>query len=281
MPCSGIVVARLPDGGWSAPSAIGTAGFGMGGQIGAELTDFVIILNTEAAVKAFSHGGNVTLGGNLSVAAGPVGRSAEASGTIANLAAVYSYSKTKGLFAGISVEGSVILERKDTNSTFYNRKVSAKEILQGQVPPPACAKDLYAALDKRSGQFGSTVTSSEFDDNNNNYNNSSLGRSSTSAASYAHQEATSNNRQTWAGVERPPQASAATTIPRAAPPPPPQRSKTAVALYDFHGERDGDLSFKKGDLIVISKQTDSTNDWWEGRCAGRDGCFPANYVQIN
>jgi SH3 domain-containing YSC84-like protein 1 len=60
----------------------------------------VFILNTEGAVRAFSLGGNVTLGANLSVAAGPVGRSAEGAGTIANLAPIYAYSKTKGLFAG-------------------------------------------------------------------------------------------------------------------------------------------------------------------------------------
>lgn len=60
------MVARLDDGTWSAPSAIGTGGMGFGGQIGAELTDFVIILNNRAAVKSFSQGGNVTLGGNLS-----------------------------------------------------------------------------------------------------------------------------------------------------------------------------------------------------------------------
>ena len=59
---SGLVVARLASGEWSAPSAIGTAGMGVGGQIGAELTDFVIILNTQAAVDAFSMGGNVTMG---------------------------------------------------------------------------------------------------------------------------------------------------------------------------------------------------------------------------
>ncbi|CAG8585100.1 14807_t:CDS:2, partial [Cetraspora pellucida] len=61
---SGLVVARLEDGSWSAPSAIATGGMGFGGQIGAEITDFVIVLNSRAAVKSFMHGGNVTLGGN-------------------------------------------------------------------------------------------------------------------------------------------------------------------------------------------------------------------------
>jgi lipid-binding SYLF domain-containing protein len=84
--------------GWSAPSAIGTAGVGAGGQIGVEVTDFVIILNTKDAVKAFSTG-NVTLGGALSVAAGPMGRTGEVAGTVNNFAAVYSYSKSKGMHA--------------------------------------------------------------------------------------------------------------------------------------------------------------------------------------
>ncbi|KAJ1918919.1 hypothetical protein H4219_002275 [Mycoemilia scoparia] len=143
---SGLVVARLADGTWSAPSAIGTAGVGFGGQIGGELTDFVIVLNTPSAVKAFSHGGNVTLGGNLSATAGPWGRNAEASGAILNVAPIFSYSKSKGLFAGVSLEGSVIVERKDANEKFYGKRVAAKDLLTGSTPPPPQADVLYRAL---------------------------------------------------------------------------------------------------------------------------------------
>ncbi|PNI18258.1 SH3YL1 isoform 28, partial [Pan troglodytes] len=71
---SGIVVARLPDGKWSAPSAIGIAGLGGGFEIGIEVSDLVIILNYDRAVEAFAKGGNLTLGGNLTVAVGPLGR---------------------------------------------------------------------------------------------------------------------------------------------------------------------------------------------------------------
>jgi len=129
---------------WSAPSAIGTGGMVseehlylictlviIVGQIGAEVTDFVIVLNSRDSVKSFMHGGNVTLGGNLSgiinifllivieiprlyaydklilsihcaVAAGPVGRTAEGAGSVSvgHVAAIFSYSKTKGLFVG-------------------------------------------------------------------------------------------------------------------------------------------------------------------------------------
>lgn len=78
---SGVIVARLPDGSWSAPSAIVTAGAGVGGQIGAEITDFVFILNNKAAVDSFAQMGSITLGANVSVAAGPLGRNAEGAGT--------------------------------------------------------------------------------------------------------------------------------------------------------------------------------------------------------
>src|SRR5215472_3210891 len=70
----GVVIARLPDGSWSGPSAIGTGGAGFGFQVGGQVTEFVIILNTRAAVEAFAQGGNIEFGGALSAAAGPVGR---------------------------------------------------------------------------------------------------------------------------------------------------------------------------------------------------------------
>ena len=78
---TGIVVARIEKG-WSGPSAIGTGGIGFGFQVGAQVSELVIVLNTPEAVNAFSKGGNVTLGGSLSVAAGPIGRDAEASLTL-------------------------------------------------------------------------------------------------------------------------------------------------------------------------------------------------------
>ncbi|KAJ3301706.1 hypothetical protein HDV03_000472 [Kappamyces sp. JEL0829] len=145
---TGLVVAKLENGEWSAPSAIMTLGSGIGWQIGAEKTDYVIILNTQAAVDAF-FSPNVTLGGNLSVAAGPYGRSAEAAvEPTSKFAAIYSYSNSQGLFAGMSLEGSVILERKDANEQFYKEKVTAKELLSGFVPKPSGAEVLYTALNK-------------------------------------------------------------------------------------------------------------------------------------
>ncbi|PVU96748.1 hypothetical protein BB561_000986 [Smittium simulii] len=158
---TGLVIAKLPDGSWSAPSAIGTLGIGFGGQIGGELTDFVMILNNENAVKAFSRGGNFTLGTNLSIAAGPTGRSVEVGGSIREAAAVYSYSKTKGLFAGVSIEGTLILEREDANQNFYKYTISSKELLLGKVLKPQQAQKLYDAIEKRSSNSKNYVLKSE------------------------------------------------------------------------------------------------------------------------
>ena len=142
---TGVVVART-DKGWSAPSAIGTGGAGIGFQAGVEITEFVILLNTPAAVDAFAKQANVTLGGNLSAAAGPVGRTAEAG--VALQAAVYTYSRSQGLFAGVSLEGSGIGTRDEVNAGYYGKPVTAGEILSGKVQPPAGAQKLSAALSK-------------------------------------------------------------------------------------------------------------------------------------
>jgi len=142
---TGVVLARTGKG-WSGPSAIGTGGLGVGFQAGAEVTEFVIILNTPAAVEAFSKQANVTLGGNLSVAAGPVGRSAE--GSVALQSAMYSYSRTQGLFAGVSLEGTGIGVRDEVNQGYYGRAVTANDILSGKVPPPAGAGRLLSVLSK-------------------------------------------------------------------------------------------------------------------------------------
>lgn len=142
---SGVVVQRVASG-WSGPSAIGTAGIGVGFQAGAEVSEFIIVLNTPAAVEAFAKHSNVTLGGNLTVAAGPVGRSAEAS--VGLQAAVYSYSRSQGLFAGVSLEGTAIHTRHDVNEAYYGKPVYADEILSGQIQAPAGASALTAILSK-------------------------------------------------------------------------------------------------------------------------------------
>lgn len=148
---SGLVVARLPDGSWSAPSAIAAAGGGFGGQIGFELTDFVFVLNDTSAVKTFAQVGSITLGGNVSLAAGPVGRNAEAAGaaSLKSVSGIFSYSKTKGLFAGVSLEGMAIIERRDANEKLYGTRYTAQQLLTGSVRPPPAADSLMSVLNSR------------------------------------------------------------------------------------------------------------------------------------
>ncbi|KAH9480595.1 SH3 domain-containing protein [Psilocybe cubensis] len=148
---SGLVIARLPDGSWSAPSCIATGGVGWGLQIGADITDFVIVLNSEDAVRAFSMGGNVTIGGNISASAGPIGTGGSVQASLAHPAPMFSYSKSKGLFAGLSLEGTVLIERKDANRDFYGSPVPAKDILGGRVPPPEVASRLYEIIEAAEG----------------------------------------------------------------------------------------------------------------------------------
>uniref|UniRef100_A0A673I3P9 SH3 and SYLF domain containing 1 n=1 Tax=Sinocyclocheilus rhinocerous TaxID=307959 RepID=A0A673I3P9_9TELE len=107
-------------------------------------SDFVIILNQRRAVDAFSKGGNLTLGGNFTVAVGPLGRNLEAGVAFRSTAAVYSYCKSRGLYAGVSLFQylmcALLLIR------FYGQDIRASAILNGDVEPPPEAYDLYTSL---------------------------------------------------------------------------------------------------------------------------------------
>ena len=141
----GIVIARTAHG-WSGPSAIGTGGAGFGFQAGVQVSEFVLVLNTDEAVKAFAHGANVKIGGDISAAAGPVGRAAGAG--VMPLAAIYTYSRNQGLFAGVSLDGTVIAARNDANRKYYGGEVTPEEILSGKAKAPAGAKKLTAELSR-------------------------------------------------------------------------------------------------------------------------------------
>ncbi|CBQ71885.1 related to YSC84-protein involved in the organization of actin cytoskeleton [Sporisorium reilianum SRZ2] len=149
---AGVVVARTDDGHWSAPAAIGIGGLGGGFNAGAEVTDFLIVLNSKAAVRSFMATGSLQLGGNLSVAVGPLGRSAEASGSVntkGRVAAMFSYSKSKGLYGGISVEGTVLVNREDANVKAYGMHgKNPKQILSGAVERPSWSNGLIQTIDR-------------------------------------------------------------------------------------------------------------------------------------
>ncbi len=144
---SGIMVVRTQDRGWSNPVFFKLAGGSFGLQAGAQSSDVILVFNSRRSLDYIS-GGKFTLGVDASVAAGPVGRSAEA-GTDLNLRAeILSYSKSRGLFAGISLEGAALYVDYDANAAFYNKPgVLPADIFKGATPPPPpVAEDLKNIL---------------------------------------------------------------------------------------------------------------------------------------
>ena len=126
----GLVLARdIHSGQWSAPCAVGCAGMSIGAQAGGELNTVMLILNNAKAVESFSGSASVTLGANLSVAVGPVGRHADVGGVAGNTkhAACYSYSVSRGAFLGVALDGTVVFTRDRLNHVFYGHPASAKQ----------------------------------------------------------------------------------------------------------------------------------------------------------
>ena len=147
---TGLVVARLGENQqWSAPCAIGTAGMSWGALIGAQISDHVFLLMTDAAVELmFNNDGNLQLGADIGVAVGPMGRAIEADFVASRgaFAPIYTYSLSKGMYAGISLDGKVIVTRNRVNEKFYGREVTGQQILDGEIPSPPAARPLYDAL---------------------------------------------------------------------------------------------------------------------------------------
>lgn len=147
---TGLVISKLPDGRWSAPSAIGTMGMGFGAEAGGQLIEFLIVLNSDTAVRSFMQKGQVSAGANIEFAAGPYGRAAGANANFSTsgVAPNYTYSHSKGLFGGVGLQGSAIAARADINKKFYGREITPTEILTGAVEQPAAAAQLYDAINR-------------------------------------------------------------------------------------------------------------------------------------
>jgi lipid-binding SYLF domain-containing protein len=116
----GVVLARLSDGTWSNPVFVVLAGGGVGWQVGVQSTDLVLVFKTSHSLDRVLRGkGNITLGADVAIAAGPIGRQAEAATDVQLKAEIYSYSRTRGLFLGVSLEGAGLLVDCDANEAFY------------------------------------------------------------------------------------------------------------------------------------------------------------------
>nr|XP_046237832.1 SH3 domain-containing YSC84-like protein 1 isoform X2 [Scatophagus argus] len=277
---SGIVIARLADRRWSAPSAIGIAGLGGGFEIGVEVSDLVIILNQRRAIEAFTKGGNLTLGGNCTVAVGPMGRNLEADVAVRSTAAVFTYCRSRGLFAGISLEGSYLIERKETNRKFYSQDIRASAILNGEVEPPSECYDLYHILDAYAEAYTANWTSK------NMRPKASLAPSRPPAPPQQRAASSGNKNSLYPSIsvyKSETSGQFASRNPHTDEGGPSVGGATGqlvvTATHPFTGQQPGDLSFVPGDRITVITQTDSQYDWWEGQLAnGRVGIFPANFV---
>jgi lipid-binding SYLF domain-containing protein len=149
----GVMICRSGQhytGPWGPPAMYALEGVNIGFQLGGEATDFVLlVMNPKGARSLLSS--KVKLGADASAAAGPKGRSGEAATDVVMNAEILSYSRAKGLFAGISLEGSTLRSDGGANEKLYGRKLTAKDIIRlGKVKTPACAQELVAVLDKKS-----------------------------------------------------------------------------------------------------------------------------------
>jgi lipid-binding SYLF domain-containing protein len=149
----GVMVCRNGQhytGKWGAPALYALEGISIGFQLGGQATDFVLlVMNPKGATSLLTS--KVKLGADASAAAGPKGRTAEGATDIVMNAEILSYSRNKGLFAGVSLEGSTLRSDGSANEKLYGRRLTAKEIIRGgKVGIPGSAQQLVSLLDKKS-----------------------------------------------------------------------------------------------------------------------------------
>ena len=149
----GVMVCRSGEhykGRWGAPALYALEGVSIGFQLGGQATDFVLLVMNQKGAQSLLHS-KVKLGADASAAAGPKGRTAESATDIVMNAEILSYSRNKGLFAGVSLEGSTLRSDGSANEKLYGKKLSAKEIIrEGRVGIPPCAHELVSLLNTKS-----------------------------------------------------------------------------------------------------------------------------------
>lgn len=148
----GVITCRTGDtfdGPWSAPAMFALEGGSIGLQLGGQATDFVLLVMNDRGASSVL-GSKVKLGADASVAAGPKGRAAGASTDVVMRAEILTYSRSRGLFAGVSLEGSTLRADGDANERVYGRALSAREIVRGGLAIPAAAQPLVDLLNAKS-----------------------------------------------------------------------------------------------------------------------------------
>jgi SH3 domain-containing YSC84-like protein 1 len=148
----GFAECRKTDGmGWGAPAAVRMEGGSVGFQIGGSETDLILLVMNKSGMQKLL-GDKFTLGADASLAAGPVGRTASADTDARMNAEILAWSRSKGLFAGVSLKGATLRQDVDRNAELYGRKMNNREILMGSVTPPPAAEGLTAQLNKYSSR---------------------------------------------------------------------------------------------------------------------------------
>ena len=146
----GFAVCRSGSRGWGAPAAIKLEGGSVGLQLGGSSTDVVMLVMNDRGMNRLLED-KFTLGADASVAAGPVGRTAQAETDAKMSAEILAWSRSKGLFAGIALDGASLRTDQERNAELYGRKMNNREVLMGNVKRPDAAKPLIAELDRYSG----------------------------------------------------------------------------------------------------------------------------------
>jgi len=142
----GVVTCRTPNG-WSAPAFLTLTGGSWGAQIGVEKVELVLLFMNQKGVDSLMKD-NFKIGADASAAAGPVGRSAEASTDVKANAEILAYSRAKGLFAGLELSGAGVRPDEDSNTAFYGSNINWRNTLSGSVPPPSDATPFLSEVRK-------------------------------------------------------------------------------------------------------------------------------------
>jgi len=145
----GFASCRRVNGGWSAPAAVAIEGGSFGPQLGASSTDLIMLVMNQTGMKRLL-GDKFTLGGEVAVVAGPIGGSASANTDVLMTAEMVSWSRSKGLFAGLSLEGATLRPDGGENKKLYGHEVGNEQILMGKVLLPRGAKAFVAVLNKHA-----------------------------------------------------------------------------------------------------------------------------------
>jgi lipid-binding SYLF domain-containing protein len=149
----GLAVQRTADGGWSAPAYVTIGGASYGYQIGAQSTDLVLVFTGDDGLKALIED-RLKLGADVSIAAGPVGRNVEVGTNLTMDSAIYSYSRTEGLFVGAALGGAVLELDEDRNHEAYGPRVRAADLLSGNAEPAPAVEPFARAVEAHTPAFG-------------------------------------------------------------------------------------------------------------------------------